>query len=85
MLRLHRSCPRRHTHLTVLILVLAAQLRLGSHLILGVSVIVYYRLILILIIIFSHLVIVKEILAIVMNLFIIHSEEADGSCRGVLL
>lgn len=37
------------------------------------------------IIIFSHLIIVKEILAIVMNLFLIHCEEADGSCLGILL
>ena len=100
LLLLHRSCPRRHTYLTVLILVLTAQLRLrlGCHL--GalircenhpwfshriVVVIVYCRLILILIIIFSHLIIVKEILAIVMNLFLVHCEEADGSCLGILL
>ena len=86
LLLLHRSYPWRHTYLTVLILVLTAQLflRLGCH---RVVVIVYCRLILILIIIFSHLIIVKEILAlaIVMNLFFIHCEEADGSCLGILL
>ena len=84
LLLLHRSYPWRHTYLTVLILVLTAQLflRLGCH---RVVVIVYCRLILILIIIFSHLIIVKEILAIVMNLFLVHCEEADGSCLGILL
>ena len=71
LLLLHCCCPWRHTYLTVLILVLTTQLRLrlGCHL---VVVIVYCRLILILIIIFSHLIIVKEILAIMVNLFLIH-------------
>ena len=85
LLLLHRCCSWRHTYLTVLILDLAAQLRLrlGCHRI--VVVIVYCRLILILIIIFSHLIIVKEILAIVMNFFLVHCEEADRSCLGILL